>query len=65
VAVADAAIHAQLPVADREPMWEAAKAAMPPGVEWTEDPFGHAVDVPDDAPAIDRLVAWNGRDPRR
>jgi uncharacterized protein (TIGR03086 family) len=63
VAVADAAIHAQLPVADRAPMWEAAKAAMPPGVEWTEDPFGPAVEVPDDAPAIDRLVAWNGRQP--
>jgi uncharacterized protein (TIGR03086 family) len=63
VAVSDAVIHAQLPMADRAPMWEAAKATLPSGVEWTGDPFGPAVDVPDDAPAIDRLVAWNGRDP--
>lgn len=27
-------------------------------------PFGPVVPVPDDAPAIDRLVAWQGRDPR-
>ena len=28
-----------------------------------EIPFGDAVPVPDDAPVIDRLVAWQGRDP--
>ena len=33
-------------------------AARPPEV-----PFADAVPVPDDAPAIDRLVAWQGRDP--
>jgi uncharacterized protein (TIGR03086 family) len=27
-------------------------------------PFGLEVNVPDDAPAQDRLVAWFGRDPR-
>jgi uncharacterized protein (TIGR03086 family) len=64
LAVADAAIRAQLPMADRTQMWAEAKASLPlpPGVEW-EDPFANAVDVPDDAPAIDRLVAWNGRQP--
>jgi len=62
VALADATIHAQLPTADRSEMWAAFAASLPPGVEW-EDPFGPAVDVPDDAPAIDRLVAWNGRRP--
>lgn len=62
VAAADAAIHAQLPTADRTAIWEAAKAGLPPGYPW-EDPFGPAVEVPDDAPAIDRLVAWNGRQP--
>lgn len=60
--VASVAIHQQLPVADRRPMWEAIAATLPEGVEW-RDPFGNAVDVPDDAPAIDRLVAWNGRQP--
>jgi uncharacterized protein (TIGR03086 family) len=34
-------------------------AERPPGV-----PFADAVPVPDDAPAIDRLVAWQGRDPQ-
>jgi len=64
LAVADAAIRAQVPVADREPMWAAIKPHLPPDYPW-EDPFGPAVEVPADAPAIDRLVAWNGRDPRR
>jgi uncharacterized protein (TIGR03086 family) len=43
-----AAVHAKLPTAER-----------PPGV-----PFGDAVPVADDAPVIDRLVAWQGRDPQ-
>ncbi len=56
------AIHFQLPEADRTAQWEAAKAYLPPGVPW-EAPFANAVDVADDAPLIDRLVAWNGRTP--
>jgi uncharacterized protein (TIGR03086 family) len=64
LAIADAAIHAQLPVADRAAMWAAFAAQLPPGVPWAE-PFGPAVEVPPDAPLIDRLVAWNGRDPRQ
>lgn len=63
LAVADAAIRAQLPTADREPLWAAVKEQLPDGYPW-EDPFGPAVEVPDDAPALDRLLAWNGRDPR-
>jgi uncharacterized protein (TIGR03086 family) len=43
-----AAIHGKLPAAGR-----------PAGV-----PFADAVPVPDDAPVIDRLVAWQGRDPQ-
>lgn len=62
LAVAEAAIRAQLPVADRAPMWDALAASLPPGVEW-EAPFGNAVEVPAGASAIDRLVAWNGRRP--
>ena len=59
---ADSAMHAQLPMADRTEMWNGFKAQLPPEVPW-EDPFGPAVDVPADAPTIDRLVAWNGRTP--
>ena len=62
LAAADASIRAQLPMAARAPMWEAAKTQLPPGVPW-ETPFADAVEVPDDAAAIDRLVAWNGRRP--
>lgn len=62
VEVATEAIRAQLPDADRRELWAATKAELPPGAEW-EDPFGPAVPVSDDAPAIDRLVAWNGRTP--
>ena len=60
--VAWSAITAQLPTADRTPMWEATKAMLPPGYEW-QDPFANAVEVPEDAALIDRLVAWNGRTP--
>ena len=56
------AIHEQLPMADRTPMWNAIKEQLPPEVPW-EDPFANAVEVPADAPLIDRLVAWNGRTP--
>ena len=35
---------------------------VPEGVP-VEVPFANAVDVSDDAPLIDRLVAWNGRQP--
>ncbi len=52
----------QLPEADRTPQWDAAKAYLPPDVPW-EDPFANAVEVADDAPLIDKLVAWNGRTP--
>ena len=62
LAVCEAAIHDQLPDASRGAMWEAAAAEMPPGVPWSP-PFADAVEVAADAPAIDRLVAWNGRRP--
>ncbi len=62
VAVADEAIRQQLPDADRGPMWAAAKEQVPEDVPW-EDPFANAVPVSDGAPAIERLVAWNGRRP--
>ena len=43
-------------------MWEEAKAQLPADYAW-EDPFGPAIQVRDDAPLIERLVAWNGRTP--
>ena len=50
-----------LPAENRRAMFEQVSAAM--GLEEVGIPFAEAVAVPDDASAIDRLVAWNGRDP--
>lgn len=62
LAVAHAAIVGQLPMADRDEYWAGVAAGLPAGVPWA-DPFASAVPVADDASAIDRLVAWNGRRP--
>jgi uncharacterized protein (TIGR03086 family) len=59
------ALHAMrhsLPMADRTPMWEAFAANLPEGAEMAP-PFANAVDVPADAPLIDQVVAWSGRQP--
>ena len=57
-----AVMHAQLPIPVRAPIWEAVYAGMPAEVP-RDIPFADAVDVAEDAPLIDRLVAWNGRTP--
>lgn len=51
--------------ADRAAAYEAARQAMGDQLRNFDDPFGPVVDVPDDAPLIDRLVGWTGRDPNR
>ena len=64
-AVVDTALASRqiLPAEDRLALFEQISADM--GLPEVAVPFAEAVPVPDDAPAIDRLVAWNGRDPRR
>jgi uncharacterized protein (TIGR03086 family) len=64
LAPAFGAIQMGLPDEGRIESFEAARANMPAGQEDFAFPFKAAVDVGDDAPLIDRLVAWNGRDPR-
>jgi uncharacterized protein (TIGR03086 family) len=59
-----AAMQVGLPAESRMESFEAARQNMPEGMEGFTPPFAAAVDVPDGAPLIDRLVAWNGRDPR-
>ena len=54
-------IRAQLPAGDRGAMWEQFQANNPE-MDFTP-PFAEAVAVPDSAPTIDRLVAYNGRQP--
>jgi uncharacterized protein (TIGR03086 family) len=58
--VSEAAMHQQLPEPARGPMWAAFADALGEAVD---PPFGDAVPVAPDAPAIDRVVAWNGRRP--
>jgi uncharacterized protein (TIGR03086 family) len=64
-AVVTAALDARqiLPAENRRALYEEISAAM--GIDEVAVPFAEAVTIPDDAPAIDRLVAWNGRDPGR
>ncbi|MGI9623767.1 MAG: TIGR03086 family metal-binding protein, partial [Acidimicrobiales bacterium] len=50
-----------LPAENRLALFEEISAAM--GLEEAAIPFAEQVTIPDDAAAIDRLVAWNGRDP--
>lgn len=52
-----------LPAEGRRALFEQISASL--GLDEVAQPFGEAVPVPADAPAIDRLVAWYGRDPQR
>lgn len=51
-----------LPMADRTPMWDEFKAHAPANFQF-DAPFANAVAVPADAPLIDQLVGWTGRQP--
>ncbi len=63
VAVGLAALQAVLPGAGRTAGFEAMRAEMPPEMADFELPFAEPVPVADDAPVIDRSVAYNGRNP--
>lgn len=52
-----------LPGENRSAVFEAVRSTMAPEQRNFADPLADAVPVPDDAPLIDRLVAWNGRRP--
>jgi uncharacterized protein (TIGR03086 family) len=56
------AMHRDLPMADRTPMWEEFKSNAPANYQF-DAPFANAVAVPLDAPLIDQLVGWTGRQP--
>lgn len=61
--VLDAALASYLlvlPEANRDERFDAVRKFMP--ADW-QPPFHNAVDVPADAPTIDRIVAWTGRQP--
>ena len=62
--VVTAALEARqiLPAENRRALFEEISAAM--GLDEVAIPFAEAVPAPGNGPAIDRLIAWNGRDPR-
>ncbi|KWX19671.1 hypothetical protein AFM11_34625 [Mycolicibacterium wolinskyi] len=62
VAAAFDAARQILPAENRRALYEEISAAR--GFDEVAVPFAEAVPISDDAPVIDRLVAWNGRDPR-
>ncbi len=52
-----------MPGENRAEMFESMRPGMPEAIRDFTYPFADAVPVADDAPLIDRLVAWNGRRP--
>lgn len=61
--VVAAGIGLGMPATGRAAIFAPVKAQLPPHLAALPDPFEDAVAVPDDAPPIDRIVAWNGRRP--
>jgi len=57
------AARAALPSGDREAAFAAMAANMPAQVVANGRPFGNAIESTQDAPLIDQLVAWYGRNP--
>ena len=62
IAVGFGAISRGLPVDGRQARFDQIVAGLPAELR-PPPPFGEAVEVPDDASAIDQLVAWTGRRP--
>ncbi len=58
-----ALIRNWLPGEGRAEIFAEVRKKMGPDAAAAPDPFAEVVPVADDAPAIDRLVAWNGRRP--
>lgn len=63
LAAVAAGVGMGMPATDRAAMFAPIKAQLPPHIAALPDPFADAVPVADDAPLIDRIVAWNGRQP--
>jgi uncharacterized protein (TIGR03086 family) len=58
-----ALIRTWLPGEGRAEIFAEVRKKMSPAAAAAPDAFAEVVPVPDDAPLIDRLVAWNGRKP--
>ena len=58
-----ALMRSWLPGGRRAETFAEVRKKMGPAAAASGDAFAEVVPVPDDAPPIDRLVAWNGRQP--
>jgi uncharacterized protein (TIGR03086 family) len=58
-----ASLKGVLPDPNRATAFEAARENMPPEFRDFAPPFADAVEVPANAPLIDQLIAWSGRQP--
>jgi len=65
IALAFDAIQRGLPAEDRQAQYDEVGATMDEDKQGFAPPFADVVEVPADAPLLDRLVAWNGRQPGR
>ncbi len=63
VEVAFDAIRRAMPAEGRTAGYEAMRSSLPEELRDVPAPFAEAVEVSADSPAIERLVAWNGRRP--
>ena len=63
IGVALAVMAKQLPMPQRAPIWESAAAQIGVTLDDFDAPFADAVPIAEDAPLLDRLIAWNGRKP--
>jgi uncharacterized protein (TIGR03086 family) len=63
LAVAAEDIGTGLPAENRSAAFAEFRKGLPPEMASGPDPFRDAVPVADDAPLIDRIVAWSGRRP--
>lgn len=63
LAAALATTKATLPGGDRVAMLEAIRPNLPAHMQDMTAPFANPVELADDAPLIDQVVAWVGRDP--
>ena len=56
-------VDTNMPATNRHEVFAPIKAQLPPHLAALPDPFLDAVPVADDAPLIDKIVAWSGRRP--
>lgn len=63
VTTAWASYRQVFPTAERAAMFAQVTANFPPEMQGGPPPFGDGIELGEDAPLVDRVAAWTGRDP--